>query len=241
MAIVSCVWNLIHPFPFLRQRTCSILLSLFQEMRYGMARVFVTRCFNFSTAFTEDWLIHLWEQDLSEVVVLDEISNSQLFSSAYIFNSQTWISTRILRVCKREFRALLSTFYAPEGNLRASGFFLCRCLCVNGNNWFYYITLGKTYCQSSRRLYVSETSLPYGLVVYINLFIACFVQASDDRLLKMRIDHHNQQLLRLINRLFPIIGTSLRPKVGVTVSAPHFRANITWPSVYNAFALSRSV
>ena len=27
MAIVSCVWNLIHPFPFLRQRTCSILLS----------------------------------------------------------------------------------------------------------------------------------------------------------------------------------------------------------------------
>ena len=78
---------------------------------------------------------------------------------------------------------------------------------------FPNITLvGKTYCQSSKRLYVSETSLsslPYGLVVYINLFIACFVQASDDRLLKMRIDHHNQQLLRLINRLFPIIGTSL--------------------------------
>ena len=86
-------------------------------------------------------------------------------------------------------------------------FFLCPC--VNGNNWFSYITLGNTYCQSSRRLYVSETSLPYGVVVYINLFIACFVQASDDRLLKMRIDHHNQQLLRLINRLFPIIGTSL--------------------------------
>ena len=111
MAIVFCVWNLIHPFPFLRQRTCSILLSLFQEMRYGMARVFVTRCFNFSTAFTEDWLIHLWEQDLSEVLVLDEISNSQLFSSAYIFNSQTWISTRILRVCKREFRALESNIH----------------------------------------------------------------------------------------------------------------------------------
>ena len=105
---------------------------------------------------------------------------------------------------------------------------------------FPNITLGKTYCISSRRLYVSETSLPYGLVVYINLFIACFVlisietvklassqhqcwelasftvsieisfvQASDDRLLKVRIDHHNQQLLRLINRLFPIIGTSL--------------------------------
>ena len=101
----------------------------------------------------------------------------------------------------------LSTFYAPEGNLGASVFFLCPC--VNSNNWFSYITLGKTYCQSSRRLNVSETSLPYGLVVYINLFIACFVQASDDWLLKMRIDHHNQQLLRLINRLFPIIGTSL--------------------------------
>ena len=57
---------------------------------------------------------------------------------------------------------------------------------------------------------MSETSLPlYGLVVYINLFIACFVQASDDRLLKMRIDHHNQQLLRLINLFFSIIGTSL--------------------------------
>ena len=25
----------------------------------------------------------------------------------------------------------------------------------------------------------------------------------------MRIDHHNQQLLRLINQLFPIFGTSL--------------------------------
>ena len=56
---------------------------------------------------------------------------------------------------------------------------------------------------------MSETSLACGLVVHINLVIACFVQASDDRLLKMGIDHHNQQLLRLINRLFPIIGTSL--------------------------------
>ena len=52
-----------------------------------------------------------------------------------------------------------------------------------------------------------------GLVVHINLVIACFVQASDDRLLKMRIDHHNQQLLRLINRLFPIIGVSLVPRL----------------------------
>ena len=101
----------------------------------------------------------------------------------------------------------LSTFYALEGNSGASGFFLCPC--VKGNNWFYYITLGKTYCQSSRRLSVSETSLPCGLVVHINLVIACFVQASDDRLLKMRIDHHNQQLLPLINQLFPIIRTSL--------------------------------
>ena len=83
------------------------------------------------------------------------------------------------------------------------------CPYVKGNNWFSYITLGKTYCQSSRRLSMSETSLPCGLVVHINLVIACFVQASDDRLLKMRIDHHNQQLLRLINRLFPIFGTSL--------------------------------
>ena len=105
----------------------------------------------------------------------------------------------------------LSTFYAPEGNSGASGFFLCPR--VKGNNWFTYITLSKTYCQSSRRLSVAETSLPCGLVVHINLVIACFVQASDDRLLKMRIDHHNQQLLRLINRLFPIIGTSLEQTI----------------------------
>ena len=72
----------------------------------------------------------------------------------------------------------LSTLYALEGNSGASGFFLCPC--VKGNNWFSYITLGKTYCQSSRRLSVSETSLPCGLVVHINLVIACFVQASDD-------------------------------------------------------------
>ena len=105
----------------------------------------------------------------------------------------------------------LSTFCAPERKFRSIchdlGFF--RCPCVKGNNWFSYITLGKTYCQSSRRLSVSETSFACGLVVHINLVIACFVQASDDWLLKMRIDHHNQQLLRLINRLFPIIGTSL--------------------------------
>ena len=88
-------------------------------------------------------------------------------------------------------------------------FFGCPCHCVKGNNCFSYITLGKAYCQSSRRLSVSETSLSCGLVVHINLVIACFVQASDDRLLKMGIDHHNQQILRLINRLFPIIGTSL--------------------------------
>ena len=96
-------------------------------------------------------------------------------------------------------------------------FFLCPC--VKGNNWFSYITLGKTYWQSSRRLSVSETSLPCGLVVHINLVIECFVQASDDRLLKMRIDHHNQQLLRLINRLFPIIGTSL---ISTPVYIPNF-------------------
>ena len=35
------------------------------------------------------------------------------------------------------------------------------------------------------------------------------MQASDDQLLKIRIDHHNQKLYRLINRLFPIIGTSV--------------------------------
>ena len=55
------------------------------------------------------------------------------------------------------------------------GFF--RCQCVKGNNWFSYISLGKTYCQSSRILYVSETSWACGLVVHINLVIACFVQA----------------------------------------------------------------
>ena len=80
---------------------------------------------------------------------------------------------------------------------------------IHFRSYISYITLGKTYCQSSRRLYVSETSLACGLVVHINLVITCFVQASDDWLLKMRINYHNQQLLRLINWLFPIIGTSL--------------------------------
>ena len=98
-------------------------------------------------------------------------------------------------------------FLCPGRKFRRICFFLC--LCAKGNNWFSYITQGRTYCQLSRRLSVSKTSLPCGFVVHIHLVIACFVQASDDRLLKMRIDHHNQQLLRLINRLFPIIGTSL--------------------------------
>ena len=74
-----------------------------------MARqgVCFTRRFDFSTAFTVDLLKHLWDQDWN--LVSDELSNSQLFSSAYIFNSQNWISTRILRVCKHEFRALAWT------------------------------------------------------------------------------------------------------------------------------------
>ena len=67
-------------------------------------RVCVTRRFDFSTAFTVDLLKHPWDQDRD--LVGDEISNSQFFSCAFIFNSQNWISTRILRVCKHEFRAL---------------------------------------------------------------------------------------------------------------------------------------
>ena len=49
-------------------------------------------------------LKRLWDQDRS--LVLAEILNSQLFSSAHMFNSQNWNSARILRVCKHEFRAL---------------------------------------------------------------------------------------------------------------------------------------
>ena len=41
----------------------------------------------------------------------------------------------------------LGTFYSPEGNSGASVFSLCPC--VRGNNWFSYITLGKTYRKSS--------------------------------------------------------------------------------------------
>ena len=135
----------------------------------------------------------------------------------------------------------LSTFYAPEGNSGASGVFFC--LCAKGNNWFSYITQGRTYCQSSRRLSVSKTSLPCGLVVHINLVIACFVQASDDRLLKMRIDHHNQQLLWLINRLFPIIGTSLVQILKKIISLTciyilsHFKRSTKDMTVYLLFAL----
>ena len=94
----------------------AFFLLLFKEMCYffrhrcHMARqqVCVMRRFDFSTAFTVDSLKHLWDQDRD--LVLYEISNSQLFSSAYILNSQNWISTRILRVCKREFRALNLSF-----------------------------------------------------------------------------------------------------------------------------------
>ena len=60
--------------------------------------------------------------------------------------------------------------------------------------------------------------------MHINLVIACFMQASDDRLLKRRIDHHNQQLLRLINQLFPIIGTSLQCTLNILTTdfkVPH--------------------
>ena len=91
----------------------SIYLPSFKEIHYffrhcrhmARQRVCVTRCFDFSTAFTVDLLKHLSDQDRD--LVWDEISNSQLFSSAFIFNSQNWISTRILRVCKHEFRALI--------------------------------------------------------------------------------------------------------------------------------------
>ena len=54
---------------------------------------------------------------------------------------------------------------------------------------------------------MSETSLPDGLVVHLNLVTAYFVQSSGDRLLN--VCTCNQQPFRLIHRLFPIIGTSL--------------------------------
>ena len=115
MAIVSLGWDLVHRSPLRWQRTCwrphSSFLRLkkyiifFRHCRHMVRqRVCVTRRFDFSTAFTVDLLKHLWDQDRDSV--LDEISSSQLFSSAYIFNSQNWISTRILRVCKHEFWAL---------------------------------------------------------------------------------------------------------------------------------------
>ena len=105
----------------------------------------------------------------------------------------------------------LSTFLCPGRTFRIIWFLPCLCIfpCVQCHDWFSHITLCKSYYQSSRRLSVSETSSPCGLIVHINSVIACFVQASDDRLLKMRIDNHYQQLFRLINRLFPIIGISL--------------------------------
>ena len=75
-------------------------------------RVCVTRRFHFSTAFTVDLLKHLWDQDRD--LVWDEISYSQLFLSAFIFNSQNWISTRILQVCKHELSPERATYRAPE-------------------------------------------------------------------------------------------------------------------------------
>ena len=86
----------------------------------------------------------------------------------------------------------LKYFLCPGRKFRSIWFlsYLCICPFVKGHiNWFSYIhvTLCKTYCQCSRSS-LSDTSLPCGFVVHINL-IACFVQASDDRSLKMRIDH----------------------------------------------------
>ena len=78
-------------------------------------RVCVTRRLDFSTAFTVDLLKHLWDQDRD--LVSDEISNSQLFSSAYIFNSQNLISTRILRVYKHEFQVVVILQHKYTDNL----------------------------------------------------------------------------------------------------------------------------
>ena len=94
-----------------------------------------------------DWLNFIFDHRLESVDAFDAIL--PIIISSLIFTEK-------------------STFYAPEGNSGASGFFFL-CPCVKGNNWFSYITLGKTYCQSSRRLSVSETSLPCGLVVHIHV------------------------------------------------------------------------
>ena len=118
MAIVSWGWNLVHRSPlaplaedllapafffsFVKQIILFFLPFLSHSktasLCYKALRLF--HCLS----FTVDLLKHLWDQDRD--LVLDEILNSQLFSSACIFNSQNWISTRILRVCKHEFRAL---------------------------------------------------------------------------------------------------------------------------------------
>ena len=67
----------------------------------------------FSTAFY--WNLLRPRSDL----VSAKISNWQLISSAYIFNSQNWISARILRVCKHEFRALKLPWWISHYNLTA--------------------------------------------------------------------------------------------------------------------------
>ena len=113
MAKVSWGWNLVHHSPLRWQRTCWRPHSSFLRFKkyiffpplpsHGKTVSLYYEALRFSTSFTVDLLKHLWDQD--QDLILDELSNSQLFSECLYFqlaklnfNShfaslQAWISS----------------------------------------------------------------------------------------------------------------------------------------------------
>ena len=128
MAIVSCVWNLIHPFPFLRQRTCSILLSFVsrnalwhgKSFCYEMLKLF--HCFYCRLAYSSlrtrsEWGFGIrWNIELATFLECLYFQLANLNFNSHFASLQAWVSSPA-PVYKEHFSYMSSCWTSKGENL----------------------------------------------------------------------------------------------------------------------------
>ena len=109
MAIVSCVWNLIHPFPFLWQRTCSILLSFVSRNALWHGKSFcyevlqLFHCFYCRLAYSSlrtrsEWGFGIrWNIELATFFECLYFQLANLNFNSHFASLQAWVSSPGIR------------------------------------------------------------------------------------------------------------------------------------------------
>ena len=128
MAIVFCVWNLIHPFPFFRQRTCSILLSFVSRNALWHGKSFCYKvlqlfhCFYCRLAYSSlrtrsEWGFGFrWNIELATFFECLYFQLANLNFNSHFASLQAWVSSPgiflsrryIWHVCPKKYICVLS-------------------------------------------------------------------------------------------------------------------------------------